>query len=148
MIAILEPVAQALREGKPARTVEFTGDDLKLFKQQQLLTSKPVLYVCNVGEEDAATGNDYTAAVAQMAADEGAPHIVISAEIESEIAQLSTAEDKAEFLEGIGLEEAGLAACSAPAMAFLSCSPFSPLALRRRGLGPFATVQPHQTPQV
>ena len=109
LIAILEPVAQALREGKPARTVEFTGDDLKLFKQQQLLTSKPVLYVCNVGEEDAATGNDYTVAVAQMAADEGAPHIVISAEIESEIAQLSTAEDKAEFLEGIGLEEAGLA---------------------------------------
>ena len=109
LIAILEPVAQALREGKPARTVEFTGDDLKLFKQQQLLTSKPVLYVCNVGEEDAATGNDYTATVAQMAADEGAPHIVISAEIESEIAQLSTAEDKAEFLEGIGLEEAGLA---------------------------------------
>ena len=109
LMAILEPVAQALREGKPARTVEFTGDDLKLFKQQQLLTSKPVLYVCNVGEEDAATGNDYTVAVAQMAADEGAPHIVISAEIESEIAQLSTAEDKAEFLEGIGLEEAGLA---------------------------------------
>ena len=109
LIGILEPVAQALREGKPARTVEFTGDDLKLFKQQQLLTSKPVLYVCNVGEEDAATGNGYTAAVAQMAADEGAPHIVISAEIESEIAQLSTAEDKAEFLEGIGLEEAGLA---------------------------------------
>ena len=109
LIAILEPVAQALREGKPARTVEFTGEDLKLFKQQQLLTSKPVLYVCNVGEEDAAAGNDYTAAVAEMATAEGAPHIVISAEIESEIAQLATAEDKAEFLEGIGLEEAGLA---------------------------------------
>ena len=109
LVNVLEPVAQALREGRPARSVVFSGDELKLFHQQQLLTSKPVLYVCNVSEEDASDGNHYTRAVAQMAADEGAPYIVISAEIESEIAQLSTAEDKTEFLSGIGLDEPGLA---------------------------------------
>ena len=109
VIAILEPVAEALRQGKPARSVEFNCEDLKLFQQQQLLTAKPVLYVCNVSEDDAATGNALSDAVGEMAASEGSGHIVISAAIESEIAMLPSPEDKAEFLETIGLDEPGLA---------------------------------------
>ena len=73
----------------------------------QLLTAKPVLYVCNVSEEDAATGNAHSEAVAAMAKAEGNSHVVISARIEEEIAQLPP-EEQGEFLETMGLEEAGL----------------------------------------
>ena len=73
----------------------------------QLLTAKPVLYVCNVEEEAAATGNPASDAVARMAAEQGAGCVVISAKIEEEIAQLADAE-RAEFLASLGLEEAGL----------------------------------------
>jgi ribosome-binding ATPase YchF (GTP1/OBG family) len=72
------------------------------------LTTKPVLYVCNVAESDAATGNAYCQLVADKAAAEGAAYVIVSAAIESEIAQLDEA-DKTEFLGELGLEEAGLA---------------------------------------
>ncbi len=101
-------LAQAtLSDGKPARTVAVSEDEQKPWRMLQLLTAKPVLYVCNVNEEDAATGNEYSARVAEMAKAEGNSHVVISARIEEEIAQLSP-EEQTEFLETIGLEEAGL----------------------------------------
>ncbi len=73
-----------------------------------MLTSKPILYVCNVNEEDAATGNALTEKVASKAASEGAEYTIICAEIEAEISQLDTEEEKSEFLDGLGLSEPGL----------------------------------------
>ena len=109
LVAILEPLAAALTEGKTARTVEFSPEEMKTVRQLQLLTSKPVLYVCNVGEEDAAEGNHHSAAVFELAEREGASAILISAAIEAEIAALPTEDDKREFLETLGLQETGLA---------------------------------------
>ncbi|SNS82441.1 redox-regulated ATPase YchF [Antarctobacter heliothermus] len=97
----------ALEEGKPARVVEVDEDDLKAWRMLQLLTSKPVLYVCNVDEGDAAEGNDLSRKVGEMAAAQGNAHVVISAKIEEEISQLD-AEEATEFLSELGLEEAGL----------------------------------------
>lgn len=106
---VMEAALEALRAGKPARTVKLkTDDEVKYFKQLQLLTSKPVLYVCNVLEKDAKTGNKYTEQVAEMAKAQGAGHVIICAAIESEIAQLGSDEEKKEYLASIGLEEPGL----------------------------------------
>ncbi len=100
--------AQAmLEDGKPARMVEVDAEDAKAWKGLQLLTTKPILYVCNVDEGSAGTGNAFSEKVAQMAADQGAAHVVISAKIEEEISQLD-AEEAAMFLEELGLDEAGL----------------------------------------
>lgn len=107
-LAVLEPVVAVLREGQPARTAEISDDQMVAFRQLQLITAKPVLYICNVDEESAATGNDHTAAVAEMAASIGAASVIVSAEIEAEVAQLDDLEERAEFLEGLGLEETGL----------------------------------------
>ncbi len=98
-----------LRDGKPARLLEVADDERKAFKMLQLLTAKPVLYVCNVEEGSAADGNAQSARVFERAAAEGAEAVVISAKIEEEIAQLGSDEEKAEFLETIGLDEPGLA---------------------------------------
>ena len=100
--------AQAmLEEGKPARLVEVDAEDAKAWKNLQLLTSKKILYVCNVDEGSAATGNAHSDAVAAMAAEQGAGAVVISAQIEEEISKLE--DDEAEmFLEEMGLAEAGL----------------------------------------
>ncbi len=97
----------ALAEGKPARTVEIDAEDQKQWNMLQLLTSKPVLYVCNVAEDQAANGNEHSQAVADMAAAQGNSHVVISARIEEEISQLDD-EDAQMFLSELGLEEAGL----------------------------------------
>ena len=83
-------------------------DDAGAFDQLQLITAKPILYVCNVDEDSAAEGNEFSAQVAEKAAAEGAECVVISAAIEAEIAQLD-AEERQAFLEEIGLEETGLA---------------------------------------
>ena len=96
-----------LEDGKTARTVEVADEDLKAWQGLQLLTTKPVLYVCNVDEGETAEGNAHSARVAEMAAAEGAASVVISAKIEEEIAQLE-AEEAEMFLEELGLEEAGL----------------------------------------
>jgi len=97
----------ALEAGRPARTVAVSDEDRRVWSGLQLLTQKPVLYVCNVGEDEAATGNAHSAKVAEKAAAEGAAAVVISAKIEEEIAQLDPAEQK-EFLATLGLKEAGL----------------------------------------
>ena len=104
---LLNAAKAVLEDGKPARTVEVSGEDAKAWATLQLLTTKPVLYVCNVDEGEAATGNAHTEAVAKMAEAEGAAMVVISAKIEEEIAQLE-AEEAEEFLAELGLEEAGL----------------------------------------
>ena len=105
----MEAVKEALDNGKPARTVAANTPEEKSWRKQMgMLTAKPVLYVCNVNEDDAAEGNALTAKVAEMAKSEGAQTVIISAAIEAEISQLESAEEKAEFLETLGLEQSGL----------------------------------------
>ncbi|PQO21877.1 redox-regulated ATPase YchF [Rhodobacteraceae bacterium WD3A24] len=104
---LLKAAEAALEAGRPARTLTIDEDDRKTWETLQLLTSKPVLYVCNVDEASAATGNEHSRRVAAMAAEQGAAHVVISAAIEEEISQLD-AEEAGEFLAELGLEEPGL----------------------------------------
>ncbi|MDJ0859675.1 MAG: redox-regulated ATPase YchF [Dinoroseobacter sp.] len=104
---LLKVAQAALESGKPARSVEVDAEDAGAWKNLQLLTTKPILYVCNVDEGAAATGNDFSAEVEKMAAEQGAAVVVISAQIEEEIAQLD-AEEAEMFLTEMGLEEAGL----------------------------------------
>jgi GTP-binding protein YchF len=104
---LLKAALAALEEGRPARTVEVAEEDAKAWRMLQLITAKPVLYVCNVDEAAAAAGNALSARVAEMAAAEGAAHVVISARIEEEISQLDD-EEAAMFLDEMGLEEPGL----------------------------------------
>ena len=104
---LLKAALAMLEDGKPARMVEVAPDDAKAWKMLQLLTTKPILYVCNVEEASAASGNAFSARVADMAEAQGAAHVVISAQIEEEISQLD-AEEAAMFLDEMGLEEAGL----------------------------------------
>lgn len=106
-VELLEKAKAAIDEGRPARTVEVSDDELKSWNMLQLLSAKPVLYVCNVEESCAAEGNALSAKVAEMAAAQGAVSVVISAAIEEEISQLDDAE-RDEFLGDMGLEEAGL----------------------------------------
>ncbi len=107
-LAMVERVLVVLGEGKPARTMEITGDDVKTFEMLQLLSGKPVLYVCNVEEDAAGEGNAQSAKVAEMAARQGAVSVVISARIEEEISALGDEEERQEFLDAIGLNETGL----------------------------------------
>jgi ribosome-binding ATPase len=104
---LLALAQKALENGQPARTVKVSEDDARAWRLLQLLTAKPVLYVCNVEEACAANGNSQSARVAEMAARQGAAAVVISARIEEELAQMP-AEDAAMFLAEMGLEEAGL----------------------------------------
>ena len=107
--SVLGQALELLREGKPARLTEPKDDEeARVFKQAQLLTAKPVLYVCNVSEEDAATGNDLSAQVFTKAASEGAQAVVVSAAIESELVGMDQ-EERQEFLAELGLDETGLA---------------------------------------
>ncbi|MBQ4471784.1 MAG: redox-regulated ATPase YchF [Alphaproteobacteria bacterium] len=107
-VAVIEPALALLKEGKPARLAIPEDPEMKkLFNQLCLLTAKPVLYVCNVDEGSAATGNEFSAKVAEMAEKQGNTSVVISASIEQEIAQLPLAEQP-EFLATLGLEETGL----------------------------------------
>ncbi len=105
---LCERVMAALSAGKPARVVEVSDDEKKPFRELQLMTSKPVLYACNVDERSAATGNEHSRRVAEKAAAEGAVAVVVSAAIESEVAQLPP-EERTTFLEDLGLHETGLA---------------------------------------
>ncbi|MXP25243.1 redox-regulated ATPase YchF [Altererythrobacter indicus] len=107
--SVLGQALELLREGKPARLTQPKDDEEeRLFSQAQLLTAKPVLYVCNVAEGDAAKGNELSAKVFEKAAAEGAQAVVVSAAIESELVTMEP-EDRQEFLAELGLEESGLA---------------------------------------
>jgi GTP-binding protein YchF len=104
---LLQTVRAVLEAGRPARAIEVAEEDRRAWRTLGLLTAKPVLYVCNVDEASAATGNEHSARVAGMAERQGAAHVVISAAIEEEIAQLPD-EDRADFLTDLGLDEPGL----------------------------------------
>ncbi|NWK95929.1 redox-regulated ATPase YchF [Sphingobium lactosutens] len=107
--SVLGQALDLLRDGKPARlTVPRDVEEERLFAQAQLLTSKPVLYVCNVEEESAATGNAHSARVFEKAAAENAKAVIVSAAIEAELITMPI-EERAEYLEALGLTEAGLA---------------------------------------
>lgn len=107
---LLKRVLKVLEEGHPARdTILKDAHEKILMKQLQLLTSKPIVYACNVAENEAATGNTLSEKVATYAAKQGASTVVISAAIEAEVAQLSTQEEKNEFLQALGLNSTGLA---------------------------------------
>ena len=107
--AVLGRALEVLKEGKPARMVEAKDEEeARVLAQAQLLTAKPVLYVCNVGEGEAATGNALSEKVAAKAKAEGAASVVISAAIEAEISQMDPA-DRPDFLSDLGLTETGLA---------------------------------------
>ncbi|MER8827976.1 redox-regulated ATPase YchF [Mesorhizobium sp. M0938] len=109
VLPMMEAALELLQAGKPARILlnGIAPEDLRILQGLNLLTSHPVLYVCNVAEADAATGNAHTEAVDRMAAAQGARTVVISAAIEAEVAQLSD-EEEMEFLATLGLEEPGL----------------------------------------
>jgi ribosome-binding ATPase len=106
-LELVERVLPLLHEGKPARLTKIAEDEEAAFKALQLLTAKPVLYVCNVDEASAATGNAFSAKVAERAKAEGAGMVVISAKIEAELAELSPDERQA-YLAELGLKEPGL----------------------------------------
>jgi ribosome-binding ATPase len=107
MVELINRALALLRDGKPARLVERKPEEERAFHMLGLLTSIPVLYVCNVEESAAATGNDFSRKVEARAKAEGAATVVISAKIESEIAVLSRLE-RSDYLAAVGLEEAGL----------------------------------------
>lgn len=141
MVAVMQPVLDALRAGKPARTVHFEDEEQqKLYKQLYLLTSKPVLYVCNVDEAAAATGNEFSKRVFDMAEKQGNQAVVISAAIESEVALLESAEEQKEFLETLGLAETGLNRVIAAGYKLLNLKTFLPSVPKNQRRGRFGTV--------
>jgi hypothetical protein len=106
--SVLGQALDLLKDGKPARLTEPKDDEeARLFREAQLLTAKPVLYVCNVDEGSAAEGNEFSARVFEKAKAEGAEAVVISAAIEAEIATMPE-EERADFHADLGLEETGL----------------------------------------
>ena len=104
---LLKQAQTVLEAGQPARSIAVAEDDRKAWDMLQLLTAKPVLYVCNVAEDEAASGNAQSERVAELARAQGAGHVVISARIEEEISQLP-ADEAQMFLGEMGLDEAGL----------------------------------------
>ena len=101
---------EALEQGKAARTVKFeTKDELKAAHDLFLLTNKPVLYVCNVDDASAVSGNSYVEMVREAVKDEGAEILIVAAKTESEIAEFETFEERQMFLDEIGLKESGVA---------------------------------------
>jgi GTP-binding protein YchF len=105
-VALMEPILVALEAGKAARTAVPKGEE-EAVKRLNLLTAKPVLYVCNVEESNAATGNAQSERVAAMAKSQNAAHVIVSAAIEAEVSQLPE-EDRASFLADLGLTDSGL----------------------------------------
>jgi GTP-binding protein YchF len=108
-LGVVEPVLAALREGRPARAVTVAPERQKSLEALQLLSAKPVLYIANVDEASAASGNAESDRVAEYARARGTRLVTISAAIEAEVAQLGDADEKHEFLAALGLDEPGLA---------------------------------------
>ncbi len=108
-VEILLQYKAVLEQGLSARTVELEKEDRKLVADLNLLTDKPVLYVCNVDEKSAVTGNEHTRAVEAAIADERAEMLIVAAATEADIAELDEYEERQMFLEEIGLKESGVA---------------------------------------
>ena len=122
---VLARYKEALEQGRNARSVTFdTKDEQRVARDLFLLTNKPVLYVCNVDEASAKTGNEYSRRVEEMAAQEGAEAMVIAAKTEEDIASLETYEDKKMFLEELGLEQSGVNRLIKKAYALLNLETF------------------------
>ena len=108
VVDLLERVKASLEEFRPARTVEMNEDESEILRQLQLLTAKPILYVCNVDETSAVTGNAYVDAVREAVRDENAEVLVLAAATEADITELDTYEERQMFLDEIGLKEPGV----------------------------------------
>ncbi len=108
-LEIMKKVYEVLAAGKPARMAQINPEEMHDYKMLQFITAKPIMYVCNVSEDEAATGNEFSNKIAEKAKAEGAACVVISAKIEEEISGLASDEDKKEFLDTLGLGEPGLA---------------------------------------
>ena len=108
-VALIAKALALLRDGKPARLADLDEEERPRFERLQLITSKPVLYVCNVGEDAATMGNVHSARIFDKAKAEGTETVTISAAIEAEVAQLDSEEERREFLDALGLKETGLA---------------------------------------
>ena len=109
-VELLEKIIGVLEEGKSARVLDLNDEEKKILRSYQLLSTKPIIYVCNVNEEDAGNdgeGNPYVEKVREFAKTENAEVSVVSAKIEQEISELESEEEKSEFLAMIGLEESG-----------------------------------------
>ncbi len=106
-LAIMEKIYAWLGEGKNARALEFDEEDEPFVKSLGLLSYKPIIYVANVSDDDAATGNEYTEVVRKIAEAEGSQTVIICAEIEAELAEMED-DERAEFLADLGIEESGL----------------------------------------
>jgi len=107
-VYLLEKANKALSSGKPARSIDLEADQIRAFQLLQLLTAKPILYVCNVDEASSSKGNKYSSLVEEMSTKSGASSVIISARIEEEISQLTDPEEMQLFLSEMGLNEAGL----------------------------------------
>jgi len=105
---LINKILPLLAEGKPARALSLNDEQKRTMKLLQLITSKPVMYVCNMSEEEVLADNKYSESVKKKAEEEGATVALISAKIEEEIANLESEEEKKEFLDSLGLEETGL----------------------------------------
>jgi GTP-binding protein YchF len=108
-LALAERVLETLQAGAPARALAISGEEARAFASLQLLTAKPVLYVCNVGENEVAGGNAWSAQIAARATERGAEAVVVSAGIEAELVGLVGDADRLAYLESLGLTETGLA---------------------------------------
>lgn len=106
-LTVLEKVSAALNEGKPVRQVSLTDEESAVIKDLGLLTNKPIIYAANVSEEELATGNEWVEQVRKIAAQENAQVVIVSAQVEAELVELP-AEDRADFLASLGVEEGGL----------------------------------------
>jgi hypothetical protein len=106
-LAALEKLAAVLNEGKSARLADLTEEEIEATKHLCLLTSKPIIYAANVSEDDLATGNEWVERVRQFAKGENAQVVIISAQVESELIELPE-DERADFLESLGVEEGGL----------------------------------------
>ncbi len=106
-LAVLEKISTVLNDGKSVRQIELTEEETEIIKPLGLLTSKPVIYATNVSEDDLAEGNEWVEAVKEFAISESAKVVVVSAQVESELVELSD-EEKQDFLESLGVSEGGL----------------------------------------
>ncbi len=106
-VEVLERLVAVLNEGQPARSVELTEDEELLIKNLGLLTRKPIIYATNVSEDDLAEGNAWVTSVRELAATQNAQVVIVSAQVEAELVDLSE-DDRKDFLEALGVEEGGL----------------------------------------
>ncbi|ALF54087.1 GTP-binding protein [Nostoc piscinale CENA21] len=106
-ITVLEKLVAALNEGKSVRQVSLNEEEAAIIQGLGLLTSKPIIYAANVSEDDLATGNEFVERVRQIASQENAQVVIVSAQVEAELVELAE-EDKADFLESLGVKEGGL----------------------------------------